>query len=160
MAGRKPKPTVIKQLEGNPGKRPLNLREPKLPAEIPPCPKHLTGEARKEWRRTSKQLAQAGLITKVDRAALAAYCQNWARWIEAEEAMRADDHQMIVYTDKGYPVVSPWLGIAERAMKQMRTFLTEFGMTPSSRSRLTGPDRDAAVGLNELLDEVAARDGS
>ena len=29
MAGRKPKPTAIKELEGNPGKRKLNNKEPK-----------------------------------------------------------------------------------------------------------------------------------
>ena len=28
MAGRKPKPTAVKKLEGNPGKRKLNTKEP------------------------------------------------------------------------------------------------------------------------------------
>ena len=30
MAGRKPKPTAVKKLEGNPGKRKLNKKEPAL----------------------------------------------------------------------------------------------------------------------------------
>ena len=30
MAGRKPKPTALKKLEGNPGKRKLNMKEPVL----------------------------------------------------------------------------------------------------------------------------------
>lgn len=32
MAGRKPKPTAVKKLEGNPGKRKLNSKEP-VPAK-------------------------------------------------------------------------------------------------------------------------------
>ena len=39
--GRKPKPTGIKQLEGNPGKRKLNEREPKPEKKAPSCPKWL-----------------------------------------------------------------------------------------------------------------------
>lgn len=143
--GRPPKPTALKELTGNPGKRSLNKKEPALKAERPPCPKHLQGEARTEWNRVTKQLLDIGVVTKVDRAALAAYCQCWARWVQAEEAMRQPDFLMITTTDNGYPVVSPWLNVANTAMKQMLRFLTEFGMTPSSRSRvdrIIEPDED------------------
>ena len=34
MAGRKPKPTAVKKLEGNPGKRKLNTKEPNLAETI------------------------------------------------------------------------------------------------------------------------------
>ena len=73
--GRKPKPTAIKELEGNPGKRPLNDAEPKPAKKAPPCPKWLEPEAKKEWRRLSKQLEQIGVLTEVDQAAFASYCQ-------------------------------------------------------------------------------------
>lgn len=33
--GRKPKPTALKELEGNPGKRTLNDKEPKPPKKAP-----------------------------------------------------------------------------------------------------------------------------
>ena len=49
--GRKPTPTAIKELEGNPGKRPLNKNEPKPTKKAPPCPKWLEPEAKKEWHR-------------------------------------------------------------------------------------------------------------
>ena len=61
--GRKPKPTAIKELEGNPGKRLLNADEPKPERKVPPCPKWLEPEAKKEWRRLSKQLEQIGVLT-------------------------------------------------------------------------------------------------
>ena len=59
--GRKPTPTAIKELEGNPGKRPLNTKEPKPAKKAPSCPKWLEPEAKKEWRRLAKQMEQFGL---------------------------------------------------------------------------------------------------
>lgn len=137
MAGRPAKPTKLKELSGNPGKRSLNKSEPKPPVKAPTCPRHIQGEARREWNRITKQLMTLGLLTEVDRAALAAYCQCWARWVQAEEAMRDPEHRMVTLTDSGYPVVTPWIGVANNAMKQMLRYLTEFGMTPASRSRVT-----------------------
>ena len=140
MAGRPPKPTALKRLGGNPGKRALNGREPQPTKKRPRCPKHLTGEAKKEWNRTSKQLFELGLLTELDRAALAAYCQAWAQWVQAQEEMSKPTFQMIEETESGYPVASPWLNVAAQAMKHMKSFLTEFGMTPSSRSRVKVPE--------------------
>lgn len=143
--GRPPKPTALKELAGNPGKRATNKKEPTLKAERPPIPKHLQGEARKEWNRIAKQLVEIGVVTKIDRAALAAYCQNWARWVQAEQEMSRADFRMITFTESGYPVVSPWLNVANTAMKNMLRFLSEFGMTPSSRARvdrIIEPDED------------------
>ena len=68
--GRKPKPTAVKQLEGNPGKRQLNANEPKPAARAPSCPKWLEDDAKKEWRRLAKQMEQLGILTEVDMAAL------------------------------------------------------------------------------------------
>ena len=83
--GRKPTPTAIKELEGNPGKRALNDKEPKPQKKAPACPKWLEDEAKKEWRRLAKQMEQLGILTQVDMAAFAGYCQAYARWKEAEE---------------------------------------------------------------------------
>ena len=69
--GRPPKPTAIKELEGNPGKRPLNKNEPKPKAKAPKCPPWLESDAKKEWRRLSKELEAMGLLTQVDMAAFA-----------------------------------------------------------------------------------------
>lgn len=151
MAGRPAKPTALKELAGNPGKRRLNKNEPKPRQKKPSCPKHLTGEARREWNRMSKQLFDLGLLTEVDRAALAGYCQLWARWVEAEEEMRRPTFRMVTTTDNGYPVVSPWMGIASQAMKQMLRFLTEFGMTPAARSRVTVATEEEADPYEEFL---------
>jgi len=128
MRGRKPKP------EGLSTRRPRR-REGGPVAKLPPCPAHLQGEARKEWFRIGHQLVSYGLMTEVDKAALAAYCQAWARWVEAEE--QVGKFGTVIKSPNGFPVQSPYLPIANRAMEQMMRLLVEFGMSPSSRSRVT-----------------------
>ena len=137
LRGTKSKPSKLKELQGNPGKRAVNKSEPQPEAKIPPCPKHLSAEAKKEWRRISRELYTLKLLTAVDRAALAAYCQCWARWVQAEEELAKETTAMVVSTDKGYEYPNPWIAIANSALKQMKSFLAEFGMTPSSRSKVT-----------------------
>ncbi len=74
--GTKPKPTALKLLEGNPGKRPLPMNEPKPAPTAPKCPSWLHKDAKKEWKRISTELERLGLLTQVDMAALAGYCEH------------------------------------------------------------------------------------
>lgn len=133
-AGRKPKPTALKELEGNPGKRKLNRSEPKPAKGIPPCPEWLLPEAKKEWNRLAENLGQLAVLTNVDMAAFAAYCQSYARWKEAQEHIDKDGSTF--ETDKGYQQQTPWVGIANTNQKLMLQAASEFGLTPSSRSRI------------------------
>ncbi len=142
-AGRKPKPSGIRLLEGNPGKRPINASEPKPEIKIPSCPKFLSTEARAEWKRIVPELKTLGLISEIDRAALAAYCQAWGTFADAHIKLKKTGP--LYKTPGGCLVQSPLLGVANTALKHMRAYLVEFGMTPSSRSRLsvtpeTGPE--------------------
>ena len=91
--GRKPKPTAVKVLEGNPGKRSLNTNEPKPVKKAPRCPAWLEDEAKKEWKRMAKQMEQLGILTEIDMAAFAGYCQAYARWKEAEEFITQHSHR-------------------------------------------------------------------
>lgn len=149
MRGRKPKPTALKLLEGNPGKRKLNPREAKPKAVAPTRPAHVQGVARREWCRIVRELKALGLVTKIDRAALAAYCVAYGRWVEAEDQIR--EHGMVIVGSKGSLVRSPYLMIANKAMEQMRQLLIEFGMTPSSRSRVTITPADQGDAAERFL---------
>ncbi|MCQ2505555.1 MAG: hypothetical protein MJ113_00045 [Lachnospiraceae bacterium] len=51
MAGRKPKSTAVNKIEGNPGKRKLNKKEPVPAKGVPECPDWLLPEAKAEWER-------------------------------------------------------------------------------------------------------------
>ncbi len=127
----------------NPGKRKLNAKEPKPKAVIPKCPKVLQGEARSEWRRMAKKLHGLGLLSEIDGAALTTYCLTWARLVDAEEKLR--EHGTVIISPNGYPMQSPYLGIATKATEQLVRVLVEFGMTPSSRARVQVPNAPAAA---------------
>lgn len=132
--GRKPKPTALKILEGNPGKRPLNQKEPKPKRKAPRCPSWLEEEAKREWRRMSKTLEIIGVLTQVDKAAFAGYCQAYARWKEAEEFL--SKHGTIFKTPSGYIQQVPQVSIAQTYLKVMKDFCSEFGLTPAARTRI------------------------
>ncbi len=132
--GPRPLPTSIKFLRGTQRGDRANPHQPKVRVAIPACPAHLSVEAKKEWRRMGRELAALGLLTSIDRTALALYCQAWGRWVEAEEALM--QYGVMVKSPSGFPMQSPYLAVAKKAMEQMRQLLTEFGMSPSSRTRV------------------------
>ncbi len=147
--GRKPTPTAIKQLEGNPGKRQLNENEPMPEKKAPACPKWLELDAKREWRRLAKKMEQMGILTEVDMAAFAGYCQAYARWKNAEEFIT--QHGMIFKTPSGYWQQLPQVSIAQTYLKQMNRFAEQFGLTPASRSRIVADSINHA-GEDELED--------
>ena len=148
MKGRKPTPTGLKLASGNPGKRPLNAREPHPAPDLPTCPSHLLPSAKAEWKRLARELHDLGVITRLDRAALAAYCQAYGRWVEAEKKLQ--ETPAILKMPSGYIQMNPWLTIATKQMELMQRFAIELGLTPSSRSRVETVRRPSA-GLNGVL---------
>ena len=115
--GRKPKPTAVKVLEGNPGKRPLNMFEPTPEKVAPECPDWLNEEAKAEWDRLVDKMVELGTLTEMDMAAFAGYCQSYARWKEAEEFI--EKHGTIVKTPSGYWQQVPQVSIAQTNLKVM-----------------------------------------
>jgi len=147
--GRKPTPTALKVLEGNPGKRPLNKAEPKPNKKAPSCPKWLEPEAKKEWRRLAKQMESIGILTEVDMAAFAGYCQAYARWKEAEEFITK--HGTIVKTPSGYWQQVPQVSIGQTYLKIMNRLAEQFGLTPAARSRIVA-DSQKNASADEMED--------
>jgi len=148
IRGQKPKPTAIRRANGNPGKRGYNKAEPVAPDAQPRCPSHLSPAAQKEWRRLANSLHRMGVLTTVDRAALAAYCQAYGRWVEAEEKLK--ETPTLYKTPSGYVQQSPWLGIANKQLELMGRFMVELGMTPASRSRVAALATPAGAGPIEI----------
>ena len=136
MAGRRPKPTALKLLEGDRGKgrRPLNEHEPVPPRGGVKCPSWLLPEAKKEWKRLAPSLEAMGVLTQADLTAFAGYCQAYARWKEAEEFI--SQHGSIFQTPSGYVQQVPQVSIAQQNLKIMQSFCSEFGLTPATRARI------------------------
>jgi P27 family predicted phage terminase small subunit len=136
-AGRKPKPTHLKLLAGHPGHRPLNESEPQPDAvdETTKPPLWLSGEARAKWEIEFPKLVRNNMITDIDLTAFARYCQAFGRMVVAE-SMVAKQGDVLV-SPSGFPIQNPYLAVSNKAFEQMNKLETEFGMTPSSRSRVS-----------------------
>jgi P27 family predicted phage terminase small subunit len=133
MRGRKPKPTHLKMVAGNPGKRPLNEDEPQ-PGAIGNPPKELCPAARRKWRAMIIETVWGQMLTAADRDLLAEYCRLYIKKLEAEEMLK--EHGPVVAAPNGFPCPSPWVAIANRCAADMLKIAAECGGTPSARSRL------------------------
>jgi P27 family predicted phage terminase small subunit len=142
-SGRRPLPSAMKKLRGNAGKRKLNDSEPVAPSGVPEMPQGLGKVAAKEWRSIVPELVQLGVLTKVDAKALAAYCHAFARWFQAERLVEkygviVEEPILHMGEESGFVRIkkNPACNVSEIAMKTMKSFLVEFGMTPAARSRI------------------------
>jgi P27 family predicted phage terminase small subunit len=152
MRGRRPKPTRMKVLTGNPGKRPLNDTEPRPQAAVPDCPSELGDLARQEWNRLVGELAALKMLTNLDRAALAAYCGAYALWAEATQA--SQKYGVMIKSPTGFPIQSPYVSIANRQAEIMMRIASEFGFTPASRSRISTPPTNTAPTLFDVMEDA------
>ena len=154
MRGRKPKPTKLKLVQGNPGKRPLNTDEPKPrdgPGNCPPILKQYDRRAKAEddqepdavseylgavkcWHEITSVECWGQQLTRADRHMLINYCVLYARLQKAESRIRRFGE--VVATPAGFPVPSPWVGIANKCRGDMHRIASEFGGTPSARTRI------------------------
>lgn len=156
MRGRKPKPTHLKLVTGNPGRRHLNQAEPKHALSIPTPPPELSDDAKVEWGRVAERLYRVGTLTEVDRAALAAYCDAYGRWAQATRAISAMAEKdpvtrgLLIKTSNGNAIQNPLVGVANKAASDLVRYAAEFGMTPSARSRINAEGHKA-----EAEDEAA-----
>jgi P27 family predicted phage terminase small subunit len=156
MRGRRPKPTRLKMLTGNPGKRRLNEDEPRPDPNIPECPSELGPVARTEWDRLVDELAVLRMLTNLDRAALAAYCGAYALWAEA--TVQLQKYGAMIKSPTGFPIQSPYLSIVNRQAEIMMRIASEFGFTPASRSRIATPAKSGPSlfdVINDLPDDAA-----
>lgn len=142
MRGRKPKPTALKMLSGNPGRRKLNQREPVMPAtdaaDLPPVELSNDLVAGSEWMRLAPMLRASRTVTDADRGSLIAVCQQWSRYLEANGNVAKAG--MVVKSPSGYPMPNPYIGIANKALGNCVKLWAELGLTPSSRSRVSATE--------------------
>lgn len=145
------KPTALRVIEGNRGKRPINKNEPQPEVGMPPMPVELAGDADAVamWREVSPELYAVGVLTTVDGPALSAFCLAWAVFIKAQRRLNAqarnDDSVMaeglLVKTKSGNIIQNPLLGIANVARRDMLKAAAELGLTPAARANLEGAKR-------------------
>ena len=142
MRGRKPKPTHLKLVEGNAGKRPLNRAEPQPVGDLYAAPDWLTASQREGWAYAVTN-APYGLLKHLDRSVLAI-------WVVAEDLHREAAEKIAKFglltksPNAGLPLQSPYLAILNKQAQIMLKAGAELGFSPSSRTRVQiEPDPDA-----------------
>ena len=136
--GPPPKPTILKILSGNPGKRRLNLDEPRPPKSSGHRPVWLKGVARKTWDILHPLLSGMRVMTMADELALTMLCDVWAEWRAAREIIIRKHATYESATKLGHRIirVRPEVRIASDASRRLRVMLSDFGLSPAARSRI------------------------
>ena len=143
-AGRRPQPTNMRVINGNPGKRALPTNEPKPRAGLPPCPKGVSALARKMWTRIGDELDRMGVMTHADGPALELLVDAYAEWRQARDVVEDLGATYESETEHGSIVrARPEVAIAADAWRRCKAMLVEFGATPAARTKVEG-ERDAA----------------
>jgi len=138
-AGRKAKPTALRLIEGNREHRPINGDEPKPSPIAPQPPEYLSEKALEVWNDLSPKLERLGILTEIDSLAFTALCIEWSEYVR----LRTMGGESIQTFESGAKQVAPEISISHKCLTQLLKLFGEFGLTPSSRSRLSiSPEDD------------------
>jgi P27 family predicted phage terminase small subunit len=137
--GRPAVPTQLKILRGNPGKRTSKTGEPAPPESGVEMPEYLGPVARARWSVMLPILQGVRVMTRADVEALARYCDTYEWWLATRAKLRADGDTYPILNDAGdikYIAQRPEVAIAHKLAAQLHALEADFGLTPSSRTKL------------------------
>lgn len=154
MANPRPLPTALKIANGNPGKRKLNEAEPNYDATTAPCPPWLTQRGKLVWKELAPLLSKRGVLTDADLNAFGRYCNCCADWRDTYDQKKEKGTDLIVRDEEGKVtgvVPLPYVKRLREHEVMLLKYEQEFGLTPSSRSRIVA-NPDAADDLEDALE--------
>lgn len=170
---RRPKPTKLKILEGNPGKRPLNKLEPEPP--MGDCPKPdwweekynaketslIMREANLFFDRMKPRLEDMGVLTVSDEPMFELMCYYYGVWRNAQHQLltRGFVYPSINKQGGEYLAINPYATVANKIFKDFLNIASRFGMTPSDRTSLVGKKSEADNAFAELISRGRALPG-
>jgi P27 family predicted phage terminase small subunit len=139
MSGRPPKPSALKEAEGNPGKRALNDNEWKPRPVAPRMPAGLLPEAEGFWKRVAPLLESAQLLTEADGQAFELMATHYALARRAARELRRAN-TLTNEDENGVARKHPLLQIYRDNSAQFRQWAQLFGLTPTARAKLSVPE--------------------
>ena len=158
MRGRKPIPTALARLHGNPRDRKPPAAEPKPAGDLTDAPDWFSADQKAGWEYAMRN-APLGLLKRLDRSALAI-------WVVAEDLHR----QAVISQNKmgllvkapnsELPIQSPFLPIINRQALIMLKAASELGFTPATRPRLIADGRAPGEGIATARQMTRSRTSS
>lgn len=141
--GRPAKPSALKLIQGNPGKRGTSKQEPDPDylLDLEP-PAWMPANAAQVWREVAPAVARAKLLTQVDVDAFAMGCVAIAQYRQAVARVGdAGVKSKMVQDEEGNVVsagehINPWAMVQSMTFKQAMIVFEKFGMTPQARTRI------------------------
>lgn len=142
MAGRRPKPTALRVIEGNRGKRPMNKDEPTPARGLPSPPAHLCDEAKVAWGRMTVILDRMGVLTEADGFALERLAETYAEILRCRELVKRDGETYSTTGGSGDLLIkaNPAVAMLADADRRFKSYLVEFGLTPAARTKVKADD--------------------
>jgi P27 family predicted phage terminase small subunit len=139
-----PKPTALKLLEGNRGKRPLPENEPKPMNVAPAMEMDIDTQAKKIWKRLSPLLEKLGLLTEIDGSAFAILCQIRARLVAIHRFIKKENKSLVQQSERPAPdggvyyeyKASAYVNLEMKYYELFRKYASDFGLSPRGRTGL------------------------
>jgi len=151
--GRKPLPTKIKEIQGTleKSRQVENEMVPSFYEGIPEAPELLrkTERAVALWDELVRELQNLGMLHGVDLPLLAAYCNEMSTYFEAESVLL--DEGRTFETPNGFIQKRPEVNISREALDRALKLATQFGLTPSARTKISAPRKESGDELDKLL---------
>ena len=165
LRGPAPKPTGVRVLEGCRAHRPLPENEPQYPAGVPPKPKKMSRMAQRVWAELVVEMAPANVLRSVDQRALwqlsedeallsEAYAGLWKMISAVQEKAKKEGKDLpggalfaLVSMTSGRLAMNTIRDLGARVLIERR----EFGLTPSSRTRISTPGEGSMDSLEMKL---------
>lgn len=161
MSGPPKTPTHLRLVRGNPSKRPINKNEPQPPKGVPPVPKHFDKQGKYWFKRMAEELDAIGVISQLDTRALELLVEAYTEYRHHCETLDREGYTYAVYSDddadegkkREIRMIKPHPAAMMKAdaWKRLRAMLAEFGMTPSSRSKVSKDKPDDDDLLSQFL---------
>lgn len=138
MAGRRPTPSALKLVTGNPGKRPLNKKEPKPRTRTPVCPPHLDAKGKAVWKKLCAILKRMGVLTEADGLALERLCDCYSDILQCRDLVEQAGRTYTTIDQNSNTLIksNPAVAQLRAADAQFKSYLVEFGLTPAARSKV------------------------
>lgn len=143
MAGRKPNPSHLKLLKGNPGRRPINKREPSALEDKPKPPSWLPERARKIFVEIAGRLEEMGYASSSHNEALALMALRLYEVEKYTEDIEKGGITIEHVNMRGSTVVTarPEVALRSEAARHAQSLLAEFGLTPSAATKIVVPTK-------------------
>lgn len=156
--GPAPKPTKLKALQGNPGKRPLNENEPEPTGEVKKPYGYVKHQPKisKLWDKYAPVLKEMGLLTPADELAFIMMLRHAQICHDAWFHIRTEG--IIRYDEQGIERKHPAMQIIRDNSSALLRYMAKFGFTPSDRQQFSADGEKVPTIADELFKLVEGND--